>query len=233
VTALPSTMPGLAEPITMRPYSARNTTTNLLPYSPRPPLTPRPRTSSGMDRSQRLAELEVKQSLHDQNVKLRMSFLREDPRITGTCPRYLIQPVLRAGGLELTPKQAREVGRSFVNGDGRFNWQQFCPSVEQARSTAWSPRLRLQAMRTFAEIDTDGSGQLSRDELKVALGKLQVELNTTEEHLDKLIDRCDVDRSGTISYAEYIEALAKDRVTDGGVLTQLAKATLRNRPYRQ
>lgn len=137
----------------------------------------------------RSEDLGIMQDLHDQNVKLRSSFLREDPRITGTCPRYLIRPVLRAGGLDLTPLQARQASKAFVNGDGRFNWVNFCTSVETARSTAWSPRLRLQAMKAFSELDSDGSGTLNREEVRQALRKLQSTLDSDPASMEKLIDR--------------------------------------------
>lgn len=161
--------------------------------------------------------------LHDQNCQLRASFLRADPRLSGTLPGFMIQPVLRAGGLELTTEQAKTARKRFVTGEGRFNWFTFCESVEKARGQAWSPRLRMQTMRAFADLDVDGSGTLNREEVRKALGRLN--FDSDPENMEKIIDSCDNDGSGTISYEEFIDALARDRVTAGSVFSTVAKTT--------
>ena len=54
--------------------------------------------------------------LHNQTVRLREAFLRQDGRITGTIPKYMLASCLRAGGLELDQAQTNEACWKFMTG---------------------------------------------------------------------------------------------------------------------
>jgi Ca2+-binding EF-hand superfamily protein len=140
----------------------------------------------------------IKQELHNQMVRLRDAFLRQDPRITGTIPRYLIPATLKAGGMELPKSQLEEAKRSFTTGDGRFNWVLFCDQCEKARKASWSDAARIKSARLFAEIDKDGSGRLGRAELAQAVQKLNIKVSRKE--LDTMFDSFDEDGDGNLSY---------------------------------
>ncbi|XP_065856129.1 calcium-dependent protein kinase 26-like [Euphorbia lathyris] len=56
----------------------------------------------------------------------------------------------------------------------------------------------------FKMIDTDGSGQISFEELKVGLKKFGANLNESEIY--DLMQAADIDNSGTIDYGEFIAA---------------------------
>lgn len=133
--------------------------------------------------------IKVRQELHSQTVRLRESFLRQDRRITGSVPKYLLATCLRAGGLELDQSQAREATWKYTTGNGRFNWMLFCDDIEKARSKSWSQASRIKSAKAFAEIDRDGSGRLSRDELESALVKWNLPVD--QPKLDALITACD------------------------------------------
>ncbi|XP_059318068.1 calcium-dependent protein kinase 29-like [Lycium ferocissimum] len=56
----------------------------------------------------------------------------------------------------------------------------------------------------FSNIDTDGSGTITYEELKTGLSRLGSKLNEAETK--QLIEAADVDKSGTIDYIEFITA---------------------------
>jgi len=165
--------------------------------------------------AQKMQNLIVKQQLHNQTVRLREAFLRQDASITGTIPKFMLASCLRAGGLELDPHQTNEACWNFMTGDGRFNWVLFCEHIEKARSKSWSQASRVKSAKAFADIDRDGSGRLSRDELEAALKRWKVPVD--QNKLDQLVTSCDADGDGNISYPEFVDGLARDLVTPGSV----------------
>ncbi|XP_076940172.1 calcium-dependent protein kinase 20-like [Bidens hawaiensis] len=57
----------------------------------------------------------------------------------------------------------------------------------------------------FKMIDSDGSGQITLQELKKGLEKVGANLNDTE--IARLMDAADIDNSGTIDYKEFVAAM--------------------------
>jgi Ca2+-binding EF-hand superfamily protein len=169
----------------------------------------RPATAIGGGH-QKVQDLHVKQQLHNQTVRLREAFLRQDGRITGTVPKFMLASCLRAGGLELSAQQTTEACWRFMTGDGRFNWILFCEHIEKARGKSWSQASRIKSAKAFQDIDRDGSGRLSRDELELALKKWKVPVS--DDKLSDLIAKCDSDGDGNISYPEFVDGLARDMV---------------------
>ena len=62
-------------------------------------------------------------------------------------------------------------------------------------------------MKVFDQLDTDKSGDLSRDEIKHALEVLGLQENY---NLDDLLKNMDTDANGTISIEEFRQGLPKD-----------------------
>ena len=182
----------------------------------------RPATALGGS-AQKQQNLQVKQQLHNQTVRLREAFLRQDGRITGTIPKYMVPASLRAGGLELDAIQTQDACIKFMTGDGRFNWILFCEHIEKARSKSWSQASRIKSAKAFQEIDADGSGQLSPDEIEGALKRLKVTVN--DEKLKELVKSCDADGDGNISYPEFVDGLARDLVAPNTVWGTVSTAT--------
>lgn len=165
----------------------------------------------------------VKQQLHNQTVRLREAFLRQDGRITGTIPKFMVSPCLRAGGLDLDPAQTTEACWKFMTGDGRFNWMLFCEHIEKARSKSWSTASRVKSAKAFADIDRDGSGRLSREELEGALKRWKVPVEGGK--LDALVAACDADGDGNISYPEFVDGLARDLVAPDSIWGSVSATT--------
>ncbi|KAK6944155.1 EF-hand domain [Dillenia turbinata] len=57
----------------------------------------------------------------------------------------------------------------------------------------------------FKMIDTDGSGQINLEELKVGLERVGADLKDSE--ITRLMEAADIDNSGTIDYGEFIAAM--------------------------
>ena len=171
-------------------------------------------TEIGGSRQQQQDRL-VKAKLHSQTVRLREAFLRQDGRITGTIPTYMVPACLKAGGLSLNAQETRDAATEFMTGEGRFNWEFFCNKIEGARAKQWSAASRVKSAKVFAEIDVDGSGQLSREEIEGALKKLNMPMEKSK--LDAIVTSCDVDGDGNISYGEFVDGLARDLVSPNSV----------------
>ena len=63
-------------------------------------------------------------------------------------------------------------------------------------------------LNAFKQADQDQSGSLSREELKQTFGPKGLDLGVAEEELDQFITAADVDADGSVSYTEFIKALA-------------------------
>jgi len=171
----------------------------------------------------------IMQQLHNQNVKLRTEFVRQDVRLTGSCAGYLVPSVVKAGGLELTRQQVDQAKKAFITGDGRFNWELFCDSIDNARQATWKDAAVLRSAKAFKQIDQDGSGRISRDELEAALKKYNVAVN--QDQIEKVLNSVDADGDGDISYPEFVDGMARELVTPSSILGRMAHVT--NSPRRQ
>ena len=59
------------------------------------------------------------------------------------------------------------------------------------------------AHKLFDEVDINGDGSVSKEELVANFTKWSVDMD--EEEVEKLFRMCDVDNSGTISRSEFLE----------------------------
>ena len=64
------------------------------------------------------------------------------------------------------------------------------------------------ALQAFAEIDVDGDGELTADEIFRALSKNDADV--TLEHVKELVAKADTDGNGTVNQREYLDAVAAD-----------------------
>ena len=71
-------------------------------------------------------------------------------------------------------------------------------------------QLRALATRPFNEIDTDRSGHISKDELKVVLTNVSKAIKTnppSDEQIEETMKEVDSNNDGTISFEEFVELL--------------------------
>ena len=64
------------------------------------------------------------------------------------------------------------------------------------------------ALQAFAEIDVDGDGELTADEIFRALSKNDADVSL--EHVKELVAKADTDGNGTVNQREYLDAVAAD-----------------------
>ena len=56
------------------------------------------------------------------------------------------------------------------------------------------------------EIDTDGDGVISKDEVKAAMER-KFEMQVTDENVERVLDAMDLDGDGTVTVEEAIDGL--------------------------
>ena len=76
-----------------------------------------------------------------------------------------------------------------------------------SRSSKYSSEQIEQYRAQFAELDTDGSGELDEGELLAALTKLGA--TATEDEARRMIREADVNGNGTIDFEEFCAHMAK------------------------
>merc|ERR1719161_548754 len=68
------------------------------------------------------------------------------------------------------------------------------------KQTEGAPKLDLTPIEAFADIDTDGSGKLSMEELSAAL---TAKSNMSDEQVQEIFTVCDKNKDGEISMIEF------------------------------
>jgi Ca2+-binding EF-hand superfamily protein len=76
-----------------------------------------------------------------------------------------------------------------------------------------APTEREAALQAFDEMDEDGDGELTAEEIHAAL--LKNDADASLERVKELVAKADTDGNGTVSREEYMEALAADIVPEG------------------
>ena len=88
----------------------------------------------------------------------------------------------------------------------------------------FSPRHRDLFARTFAAIDVDHSGAIDLDELRTVLKKHNPKV--TEEQVQRTFADLDLNKDGTVSAEEFIEALSTFQSAAAATGQPIAWATL-------
>lgn len=85
------------------------------------------------------------------------------------------------------------------NGDNEIDFEEFLILMSSKKSTSNDPDQELKD--AFAVFDADGSGTISRSELKKLMKSLGQSLSDAE--LDAMMDEVDSDKSGEIDFPEF------------------------------
>lgn len=91
------------------------------------------------------------------------------------------------------------------NCDRIISWEEFS-DVFNKKDPKKIQESELKA--AFMEMDTDGSGKLTKAEIKAQFVKLGIKVS--DDRLDQILAEADVDRDGSINYSEFLSAWAKE-----------------------
>merc|ERR1712141_960593 len=92
------------------------------------------------------------------------------------------------------------------DGRGSIEWEEFLAAVKkQPKRKLTVARLR----KAFNAIDTDGSGELSLDELKQLIKNVGLEKEVTDADVEEGFKALDTSGDGKISFEEFLSAFKK------------------------
>ena len=97
--------------------------------------------------------------------------------------------------------------------------EQFVPLPPPYQIEVVNVCLRSNFMEAFCQIDTDQSGSLSHDEMKVVMQELGDDMN--EQRLSEMIAEFDVDGDGEIDYNEFMLMMQSRRTGTNNVDAEL------------
>lgn len=181
--------------------------------------------------------LSAQDALHSRFADMHKAFQYVDVDGSGTIDRSELERALELWGVPLEKRRLDSLWEMCdTTGDGEINYAEFVHALardtthkHQLEKQVKKPRetreqkqereavhgategfnVRFAKMRdAFKWADTDNSGTVSFNELERALHLLGVPMS--EEKLDLLWAACDTNNSGEISYAEFVNAFARD-----------------------
>ena len=92
------------------------------------------------------------------------------------------------------------------NGDNEIDFEEFLILMSSSKPTTEDPDRELKD--AFKVFDTDGSGSISRSEMKKLLKKLGQTLSDAE--LDAMMDEVDTDKNGEIDFEEFKNMMVRN-----------------------
>lgn len=96
--------------------------------------------------------------------------------------------------------EVAEVLRFPANGNG-VTRKALATLLELSSALTWANK-SLENVRTFCEMDEDGSGEIDEKELRTAFKKLGFNLSRKKVH--EIVEKFDTDKNGTISFDEFM-----------------------------
>jgi len=139
---------------------------------------------------------------NSQKARLQRAFSIFDKDDSGKISHTEMMGVLRLLGNNPTNGELEDIIRSIdLNKDGFIDFDEFARvwwvREQQQLEADFEDELQL----AFEVFDTDGSGVITREELREKLTTLGEKLS--EEEVEELLAEADTDKSGTISFEEF------------------------------
>lgn len=128
---------------------------------------------------------------------MRETFMKIDTDNSGLITTAELMEALK-GMKALDKAEAKSLVDSIdVDKDGKISWEEFLHATLEAQMV----KHQQQIWTAFNELDTDGSGSITVDELRVVLK------DEPPEVIEKYIAEYDTDKDGTINYEEFLRML--------------------------
>jgi len=139
----------------------------------------------------------------EQTESLRVAFELFDTDGSGSISSAELGAVMRKLGHEPTTEELNDViNEHDADGSGQIEFQEFCVLMAEQMSDANKEDTLRAAFETF---DKDGSGAISRAELKEVMTSLGE--NLSEEDIEDMMNEADTDGDGNISFAEFVRMM--------------------------
>lgn len=137
-----------------------------------------------------------------QKARLRRAFSIFDKDDSGKISHSEMMGVLRLLGTNPTNGELEDIIRGIdLNQDGFIDFDEFARVWWVREQQNIEADFEIELELAFKVFDTDGSGVITREELREKLTTLGEKLS--EEEVEELLAEADTDRSGTISFEEF------------------------------
>ncbi|CDP07348.1 unnamed protein product [Coffea canephora] len=162
-----------------------------------------------MNKLKKLALKVIAENLSEEEIKgLRQMFNNMDTDRSGTITYEELKTGLSRLGSKLSEEEIQELMEAAdVDKNGTIDYIEFI--------TATMHRHRLEKedhlFKAFQHFDEDGSGFITRDELRHAMAKYGM---GDEATIDEIINDVDIDKDGRINYEEFVTMMRKGTTDD-------------------
>ena len=137
----------------------------------------------------------------EQLVEFEDIFKRVDRDNDGSISPEELERVMESSFTQVSKKTIRNtIKNADLDNDGRIEFLEFVKLLKRRSK-------KNKFLAAFKHFDRDGSGKISTNEIKEALGKLGESIS--DKHLTNLISEADKDGDGFLNYHEFLNVMIK------------------------
>ena len=146
----------------------------------------------------------------------RIVLFRSSFSIPGTITISELKDVMKSLGQNPTESELQRMILSVDdNGDNEIDFEEFLMLMSSSKPSKDDPDRELR--EAFKVFDADGSGSISKSEMKKLMKKLGQTLSDAE--LDAMMDEVDTDKNGEIDFEEFKNMMVRNPRLLGQVFT--------------
>ncbi|CAA6666724.1 unnamed protein product [Spirodela intermedia] len=165
----------------------------------------RMRQFRAMNKLKKLALNVIAENLSTEEIKgLNVMFRNMDADGDGTITYEELQTGLTKLGSKFSESEVKQLMEAAdVDKNGTIDYTEFIAAIMHRHK----PQKEEDLLEAFQYFDNDGSGFITREELKQALAKHGMGNDAT---IDEIIDDVDADKDGRINYAEFVAMMRRE-----------------------
>ncbi|EHA8590354.1 calcium-dependent protein kinase 29 [Cocos nucifera] len=164
----------------------------------------RMRQFAAMNKLKKVALKVIAENLSEEEIRgLKQMFRNMDTDNSGTITYDELKAGLTRLGSRISEAEIRQImDAADLDKNGTIDYNEFIIATMHRHGLEKEENL----LKAFQYFDTDGSGYLTRDELKRALSQNEVIDDAT---ITEIIEDIDADKDGRINYEEFVEMMTK------------------------